>query len=574
MSVDLNIKIGGEAGQGLQTISSVLAKTLLRGGYNVFESQYFLSRIRGGHNYSEIRVSDEEILSKKENVDILIALDRSSIDQHIDELSDGVILIDKNEINIEDEISSIFHVPFSDIAEDVSGNKLYTNTVATGAALGLLCYDFEYLAEVLTDSFSSKGDEVVQKNIDAAKAGYDYSQENYSQKCHFSLQSIDNTSKKMLITGNEAIGLGAISAGLKFLSAYPMSPSTGALTYVAQKADQYNIIVEQAEDEIAALNMAIGASFAGTRSMVTTSGGGFSLMAEALGLAGITETPVVIYIGQRPGPATGLPTMTEQGDLEFVIHASQGEFPRCILAPATAEDAFYLTARAFNIADKYQIPVFILADQYLVDSSFTSKIFETSRISRDRHILSADEIESAGEYKRYKITDSGVSPRAVPGVTKELVMADSDEHNEIGHIDQTSENRIRMNNKRLRKMEGLKNEIYPPRIYGSKRPDLTFVGWGSTYGPLKESVDILNKNGAHVNLIHFNEVYPLPAKEIQNIFSDVEKCVCVENNATGQFARVLKIETGVEISDTILKYDGLPFTADYIINKVHERKMI
>ena len=574
MSVDLNIKIGGEAGQGLQTISSVLSKTLLRGGYNVFESQYFLSRIRGGHNYSQIRVSNEEILSKKENVDILIALDRSSIDQHVDELSGGVILIDKNEIDIEDEISSIFHVPFSDIANDVSGNKLYTNTVATGAVLGLLCYDFEYLAEVLTDYFRSKGDEVVQKNIDAAKAGYDYSQENYSQKCYFSLQSIDNTSNKILITGNEAIGLGAIAAGLKFLSAYPMSPSTGALIYVAQKADQYNIIVEQAEDEIAALNMAIGASFAGARSMVTTSGGGFSLMAEALGLAGITETPVVIYIGQRPGPATGLPTMTEQGDLEFVIHASQGEFPRCVLAPATAEDAFYLTARAFNIADKYQIPVFILADQYLVDSSFTSKIFETSRISRDRYILSADEIESMDEYKRYRITDSGISPRAIPGVAKKLVIADSDEHNEIGHIDQTSENRIIMNDKRLRKTEGLKNEIYPPRIYGSERADLTFIGWGSTYGPLKESVDILNKSGFNVNLIHFNEVYPLPAKTIQKIFSDVEKCVCVENNATGQFARVLKIETGVEISDTILKYDGLPFTTDYIINQVHERKMI
>jgi 2-oxoglutarate ferredoxin oxidoreductase subunit alpha len=345
------------------------------------------------------------------------------------------------------------------------------------------------------------------------------------------------------------------------------------MNYVAANADKFNVVVEQAEDEISALNMAIGASFAGARSMTTTSGGGFSLMVEALGLAGMTETPVVIFLSQRPGPATGLPTMTEQGDLEFVLHAAQGEFPRCVLAPKTAEDAFYLTPKAFNLAEKYQIPVFILSDQYLADSIFTCEKFQSSKIKIDRQLLSDSEIRGI-EYKRYKITSTGISPRALPGQAGVLVVADSDEHDEEGHIDESVENRIKMTDKRLGKIERLKKEISPPEIYGPKSTQLTLIGWGSTYGPLKEAVQMLRAKEISVNLLHFNEIYPLPMEPTASILKKAKKTICLENNATGQFARILKVEIGFSVSDKILKYDGRPFTLELILEELEKKGVV
>ncbi|MFP4654374.1 MAG: 2-oxoacid:acceptor oxidoreductase subunit alpha [Methanohalobium sp.] len=575
MSVDFNIKVGGEAGQGLQTIGQILSKTFLRGGFHVFGTQFYLSRIRGGHNYYQARISDNPIKAITEDVNLLIALDKASIDKHFDELSGGVVLVDKDKVKVDNDDKSIFHVPFTKIAEDVGG-KIYTNTVAVGAALGLLCYNFDMLKEVLNDTFSKKGDEIVNKNIEAASSGYNYAQENYEGKCHYELESPGSSQKRMLITGNEAVALGALASGIKFISAYPMTPSTGVLNYIAANADRFGVVAEQAEDEISALNMSIGASFAGARSMVTTSGGGFSLMVEAVGLSGITETPVVIFLGQRPGPATGLPTMTEQGDLEFVLHAAQGEFPRCVFAPKTPEDAFYLTSKAFNMADKYQTPAFIMSDQYLADSEFTCEKFDASKISIERHLLTeSNEAEQDKEYKRYKFTSSGISPRALPGQFSSLVVADSDEHDEYGHIDQTIDNRIKINEKRLNKLEGLKMEMSEPEIYGSDSADITLIGWGSTYGTLTETVDILRNKGVDINLVQFNEVYPLP-ESVKNILNKAcsSDLICVENNATGQFSRVLKVETGVSVTGHVLKYDGKPFTPRYIIHELESKGVL
>jgi 2-oxoglutarate ferredoxin oxidoreductase subunit alpha len=573
MSVDLNIKVGGAAGQGIQTIGGVLAKSFLRGGLHVFGIQHYYSRVRGGHNYFQIRVNKNPISAMTEAVNVLIALDAASIEKHLDELEKEVVIVDRDEVKIESEGASIFHVPLSKIALDKGGGKLYSNSVATGAALGLLCYDFKILSRVLSGIFKKKGDVVVRKNLDAAKAGYEYAQDNYPGRCHYVLNPVKKPKKRMLITGNEAVGLGALASGLKFLSAYPMTPSTGVMNYVAANADKFNVVVEQAEDEISALNMAIGASFAGARSMTTTSGGGFSLMVEALGLAGMTETPVVIFLSQRPGPATGLPTMTEQGDLEFVLHAAQGEFPRCVLAPKTAEDAFYLTPKAFNLAEKYQIPVFILSDQYLADSIFTCEKFQSSKIKIDRQLLSDSEIRGI-EYKRYKITSTGISPRALPGQAGVLVVADSDEHDEEGHIDESVENRIKMTDKRLGKIERLKKEISPPEIYGPKSTQLTLIGWGSTYGPLKEAVQMLRAKEISVNLLHFNEIYPLPMEPTASILKKAKKTICLENNATGQFARILKVEIGFSVSDKILKYDGRPFTLELILEELEKKGVV
>ncbi|WP_406662512.1 2-oxoacid:acceptor oxidoreductase subunit alpha [Methanolobus sp. ZRKC3] len=575
MNFDLNIKIGGAAGQGLQTIGMVLSKTFRKSGFFVFATQYYLSRVRGGHNIFQIRISDVPLKAMTESVDVLIALDKASIDEHLNEISDGVVLVDMDALGLEVEHDAVFHVPMLNIAKDVCGNKIYSNSVATGAAMGLLCSEFDYLSEVLSSTFKKKGEEIIDKNIKAARAGFDYVMENYPHGCKFEVPEVAGEGAKMLIAGNDAVGLGALAADLRFLAAYPMTPSTGVMTFVATNADNFNVVVEQAEDEIAALNMVLGASFTGVRAMTTTSGGGFSLMAEALGLSGITETPAVIFLSQRPGPATGLPTMTEQGDLQFVLNAAQGEFPRAVLAPGTPEECFYLTAEAFNIADKYQIPVFVMSDQYLADSLFTCERFDPSKVNIERHLLSDQELRTKhGEYKRYKFTPLGISPRAIPGQEGVVVVADSDEHNEMGHIDQTVENRIRMNEKRMKKLEVLSGEIPAPAVHGPENANISLIGWGSSYGPLAEAVDNLNAEGHSVNLVHYNYVYPFPASQTREILRRSKKIICVEGNATGQFARLLTSDTGVELTGKILRYDGKPFSPEFIVNALKEKGVI
>jgi len=511
----------------------VLAKTFKKSGFYVFATQYYLSRVRGGHNTFQIRISDAPLKSMTENLDVLIALDKVSVEKHLDEVSDGIVLVDQDAIGIDLEHDTIFHVPMLKIAKEVCGNKIYSNSVAMGAALGLLCSEFDSLSKVLEKTFMKKGQDIIDTNIKAARAGFDHAIVNYPHGCKFKVPEVFDQDFQMLIAGNDAVALGALAAGLKFLAAYPMTPSTGVMTYVATHADKFGVVLEQAEDEIAALNMVIGASFTGVRSMTTTSGGGFSLMAEALGLSGITETPVVIFISQRPGPATGLPTMTEQGDLQFVLNAAQGEFPRCVIAPGTPEECFYQTAEAFNIADKYQIPVFVMSDQYLADSLFTCKKFDSSKVKIERHLLSGHELRTKHEeYKRYKFTPLGISPRAIPGQEGVVVVGDSDEHNEAGHIDQTPENRIRMNDKRMKKLGLLQEEIPGPTVYGPENAHTSLISWGSSYGPLEEVVDILHSKGQSVNLVHYNYVYPFPVSKTHEILRKSKKMICVEVNAT------------------------------------------
>ncbi|MBC7085569.1 MAG: 2-oxoacid:acceptor oxidoreductase subunit alpha [Methanomethylovorans sp.] len=574
MIPEINIKIGGEAGQGIQTIGLALSKTFQKSGLYVFSTQYYLSRVRGGHNYFQIRVSDRPIKAISDRLDLLIALDSLSVQEHMEELDNGVILIDRQSNKIHSDDKQIFDVPFAKIAEETGGSKLYASTVATGAALGLLCYELEFLEAVLKQSFAKKGENIINNNINAARAGYKYARDKYLGKCKYSFENLIKKSQKMLISGNDAVGLGALAGGVQFLASYPMTPSTGVMNFIAAHADKFNVVVEQAEDEISALNMVLGASFTGARAMTTTSGGGFSLMVEALGLAGMTETPAVIFLGQRPGPATGLPTMTEQSDLLFVLHAAQGEFPRCILAPKTPDNAFYLTAKAFNIADKYQLPVIIMSDQYLADSQFTCERFDAAEIIIDRYLLSEEELNSLTVYKRYAITDDGISPRALPGQSRHVVVADSDEHNEEGHIDQSAYNRIRMMEKRMRKLKKLTQEMEAPEIYGPEEADVTLIGWGSSYGPLTETVDLLNEEGYSLNLLHFTHIFPLNKETFWKNIIKNSITVCVENNITGQFSKLLNAEANVNIDKNLLRYDGMPFTPGYIIRALREKKVI
>jgi 2-oxoglutarate ferredoxin oxidoreductase subunit alpha len=350
-----------------------------------------------------------------------------------------------------------------------------------------------------------------------------------------------------------------------------MTPSTGVMNYLAGKEKEYGIIVEQAEDEIAAINMAIGASFAGIRSMTGTAGGGFALMIEGLSLAGMTETPVVIALGQRPAPATGLPTRTEQADLLFAIHAAHGEFPRVVFAPGTPEQAFYLTNKAFDMAEKYQIPAFILFDQYLADSELTYDRFDLGRILYKDYRLRADALKDMNNYKRHTFTETGVSPLGVPGDSKSLIVTDSDEHDEEGHIIEDAETRIRMVQKRLfKKLPHIRKDINPPVLYGDSQPQTVIAGWGSTYGVMREAVDELSRKMS-IAMLHFSEIYPFPATEFDYLarLKNAKVSICIEHNATGQFERLMRAETGYEFKAHINKYDGRPFTVEGLLREIN-----
>lgn len=570
LSLDFKIKIGGAAGQGMQTIGHTLSHVFARGGYQTFLIQDYQSRIRGGHNTSTVRIRDEYVSAMTHGVDILIALNRETIDLHRKEmLQGGAIVYDGEKIKLtnspDKKDAGLLSVPLDRLASEKGGNKIYSNSVAAGAALGLIHYDFNPLADMLKEIFIHKG-EVAEDNVRAARAGYEFTTNNFSKQFNRKFTALDDK-RRMLISGNEALALGALAAGCKFMSAYPMTPSTGIMTYLAGKAREWGLIVEQAEDEIAAINMAIGASYAGVRALTATAGGGFCLMVEGLGLAGMTETPIVIVEGQRPGPSTGLPTRTEQADLEFVLHAAHGEFPRAILAPGTAEEAFYLMGKAFNLAEKYQTPVIVMSDQHLADSYFTIDNLDINRVTVDRgKLLTTEDLAKTDGYKRHALTDSGISPRALPGEPGIVVVTDSDEHDEEGHITEDLDIRRRMVQKRMKKLEGLRAEIAPPKTYGTEEAETLLIGWGSTYGAVKEAVDILNAEGVGAGMMHISELWPFPSEHVNSALERAGRCFVVENNATGQLAHIIRAETVKKVTGNILKFDGLPFTPEDIID--------
>ncbi|MDX9715061.1 MAG: 2-oxoacid:acceptor oxidoreductase subunit alpha [Dissulfurispiraceae bacterium] len=567
--MDYVIKIGGEAGQGIQTIGDTLAKVFARSGYHVFTDQDYESRVRGGHNFYRIRFSDKPVICVRESVDILVALDAESIKKYENMLSSaGIVIYDSTQIKEVFNSERFIDIPFIKLAQESGGSRIMANTVAIGAVHGMLKLDLDTASQIFRETFARKGDDVVKVNIDAAKAGFDFASSECKQ-CSFRIS--EKSEPLMLISTTEALAAGAMAAGCRFYAAYPMTPSTGIMNYLASKEASGSIMVEQAEDEIAAINMALGASYAGLRAMTGTSGGGFALMVEGISLAGMTETPVVVCLGQRPGPATGLPTRTEQADLLFSLFAGHGEFPRIIFAPRDPEQAFYLMNKAFDLAEKYQIPGIILFDQYLSDALWTYKGFDLSKIKFTDYRLRADELKTLNKYSRYSITETGVTPMAVPGASEHLVVVDSDEHSEEGHIIEDAETRIAMVNKRLhKKMPLIIEEISGPLVYGSKDPELVLTGWGSTYGPLKEAVDVLSKK-MRVALVHFQEIYPLPSDEHSAYLDTIRSArisICVENNATSQFAFLLRAEKGMDFTHHINRFDGRPFILESILEEI------
>jgi len=553
--LDLSVVIAGSAGEGVQTIGEAFARAVLRQGYPVFTTQEYESRIRGGQSSYRVRITESVENAPRPDADLLLALNGRALSHYRPLLRPGGILLAEEEEAqpLEATSGDAIAIPFGRTAAERFGTKLYSNSVAAGALVAALGMGIAPLEELLRETFLRKKEEVVLANVEASRAGFALARERLGETRLEPLPKRDRS--YTLISGNEAIPLAAAYAGCRFIAAYPMSPSTEIITTLARD-EELGVFAEQAEDEIAAINMAIGASYAGARAMTATSGGGFALMVEATSLAGMTETPLVIVLAQRPGPATGLPTRTEQGDLLFAIHAGHGEFPKLVLAPSDPEEAFEKTVRAFSLADRYQIPVLVLTDQFLADSHFSFEAFRTP--GRDGHPLLADPA-TISSYRRYALTPSGISPRLYPGQSEHLVCLDSDEHDEEGHItEDLAVMRRAMVEKRLAKMRGLKEEVAMPEILHTDGAEVVLVGWGSTRGAILEAVRKRRAAGEKVGMIHFNEVFPLP----RFAFPKEARTIVVEGNATGQFARLLRAEYGVVGDRTVNRYDGLPMTKE------------
>jgi 2-oxoglutarate ferredoxin oxidoreductase subunit alpha len=551
-----NILIGGSAGQGIDTISSLFEKILKKSGYYIYTTKDYMSRVRGGHNFIQIRFGDEKITSHSSVMDVIVAMDKNTILNHIEKLNKNGILICDESIDVED--ARILKLPLKTISTEIGNVKAF-GTVAVGILAKLFALKIDNVESI----FSKKWDE---KTIDVNKLAFSKGYEASKERFNFSTtEKINN----ILITGNEALALGLLAGGLSFYSAYPMTPATSIMTYLSKVQKDAGIIVEQVEDEISAINMALGASYAGARSATGSSGGGVSLMVEAIGLSSITETPLLIIDSQRPGPATGLPTRTEQSDLSFLVTASHGEGPRMVLSVRNAEDAFYSSARALNISEKYQIPVILLTDQYLADTAVTIPEFDLNKVKIERNIAGEEALENDGSYKRYKITENGISPRILPGKFENaVVLIDSDEHTEDSQITESDEVRTEQMDKRMRKLQLLKEELIEPDYFGVETPEVLLLAWGSLEGPIEEAVKLLNGEGYSVGALVFGDLYPLPTKLLEKYSTLAKKLINVEQNFNGQLAKLIRMETGISIHNSILKYNGRQLSSDEIYSRV------
>lgn len=581
MRNDFVIRIGGAAGDGVSSTGEIFARTCSRSGLHVYGLNSYQSAIRGGHVWFQVRSGQNKITNQGDNVDILVALNSETVEIHASAVSPGGVLIyDKDKVKFDPSVVpqdvKALPMPLGDISRKFDKNPIMQNTVALGASLFLLGLNYDVFALVLADTFGKKKQAVIDANTNAGTAGYEYAKTNFSQLQVKAVLPKD-PQPKMLMTGNEAIALGAVMAGCRFYAAYPMTPASGILHWMAAHAVSGRVVVKQAEDELAVINMGIGASHAGARAMVGTSGGGFSLMVEAMGLAGMTETPIVIVESQRAGPSTGLPTKTEQGDLNMITGGSQGDFPRIVLAPLTVEDAYYAGIEAMNLADRYQCPVIIASDLLLSEHIETVDELNTNVvIDRGEVVTSAP----SQPYLRFKVTETGISPRAFPGTAGTVFVAASDEHQENGvvvsdvlsGIPRYVKERERQMDKRMKKIEIARNELVPPKFYGAPDADLTLVCWGSTFGVAMEAAEILTSTGLKTNVYPIRNIMPFKSEEIARDLSSARHLMMVECNYTAQMARMIRAETGIEIKDKFLKYDGEPIYPLEIVKRAKELK--
>jgi len=570
------VRIAGAAGDGIASTGESFARVASRSGLHVFAYNSYQSVIRGGFVWLQVRAGDKKIYSQGDEPDFLIALNQDEANRHGPAMPSGSgIFYNGDKIKIDNSMIKkgveLYPLPIKDLTAKYGQNPVMQNTVALGALTKILKMNFDMVVSVIKDTFGDKNKAIVDANIGVAQAGYDYASSHW-ESIDFS-PKYDYNSRRAVLTGNQAISLGAAAGGCKFYSAYPMTPATSILHWMAAHSEKCGIVVKQMEDEISVLNMTIGAGFAGARAMCGTSGGGFALMTEAVGLAAITETPVVIVTSQRGGPSTGLPTKTEQGDLFQVLGASQGDYPKIVIAPSTVEDCFYATAEAFNLAEKYQLPVILMSDLYLSEHMETVSNINFN-VPIDRGLVAPPNGNNWQQFKRYAFTESGVSPRSLPGMEGMIHVAASDEHDETGALISDAvtneETRVRIMDKRMRKMQYALKELPPPKLLGPQNADVTLVGWGSTYNVLRETADVLAKNGVTANHLQIRYIWPFHDEAVEKILSNAKRILDVEGNYSGQLAKLIRMETGIKIEHKLLKYDGEPFYPNQVVKKAME----
>jgi len=567
--------VGGEAGQGITRSGSLIGKTLMRGGFHVFGTNDYPSLIRGGHNFYVLRASEREVTSQLATVDLVIALNKESALLHEAELNGGGGMVADEKVEFkEGELKrddvGLYPVPLTEIVKELEGPDIMRNTVAMGAAMALVGFDAGITKEVVAETFAGRK-KIARMNAEAIERGYSYLKESYGEGFPCRLEAGEGRGD-IMPTGNDAVALGAIQSGCKYYAAYPMTPASSLLHYMAAHDVEVDMTVIQTESEIAAICMAVGAGYAGLRAMTATSGGGFCLMSEGLGMAAMTETPVVVMVGQRPGPSTGLATYSAQGDLLFTIHASQGEFQRVVVAPGDVDECFYETMRAFNLAERFQIPVIILTDKYLVESHRSTAPFDGGRVPIDRGEL-LYEWTGEGDYERYKITDNGVSPRLVLGAEGATILANSNEHLEYGYTTSDPEPTKAMVDKRFRKKRHIEEAVSgldPVRTYGEEDARVTLVGWGSTKGSALEALRMLEKEGVEARFSQVVYLDPFPREAVGGVLKGGGDFVLFENNRTAQLGELIRLHNGYTFEHVGLKYDGRPFNPGEMVEKVRE----
>ncbi len=577
-SRQVNIMIGGEAGYGIMTAGEVLARCFSRGGLHVQTDVEYPSLIRGGHNTYQVCASEKEVNALSSRLDVLIALDDTTVREHQSEMAqDGHVLFDLYEKPIDpkkdfpDLQCELVPVPLTDIVKELKGDKVMRNTIGLGACMGVIDYPFSSIEGVLRSIFGKRDTAVADMNVNASRAGYDFIIDKAKCDVRKYVEPIQGAPRRMLLTGNDAISLGALKGGLRWYSAYPMTPASSILHFMAAQEKSMGLVVRQTEDEIAASAMAIGANHVGVRGMAATSGGGFCLMTESVGLAAMTETPMVYVLCQRPGPSTGLATRHDQGDLQFALDASQGDFVRVVMAPGDPNEAFYHTFNALNLAEKYQIPVIVISDRVLSESFRTTLPFDLEGMKIDRGKLLTDEqLAGIPEYKRYEITDDGVSPRAVPGMKGGESVSSGDDHYETGETNEDPDVRLALMDKRFRKLTKLIDEIPGPKMYGPADADITLVTWGSSKGPCLAAMDALNEKGRSINVLHFIYLKPFPRHLAMEQLKKTKLTIGVECNRTSQLDRLLREELKFAVDKKIRKYDGRPIFTDWLVERVEE----
>ncbi|MCM3704118.1 MULTISPECIES: 2-oxoacid:acceptor oxidoreductase subunit alpha [Cytobacillus] len=572
----LSWKVGGQQGEGIESTGEIFSIALNRLGYYLYGYRHFSSRIKGGHTNNKIRVSTSQIRSISDDLDILVAFDQETIDLNYKELHDKGIMIADAKFDPkqpEDTNAVLFAVPFTEIATEL-GTSLMKNMVAVGATCAVLNLDIKVFEEVVQEIFGRKGQQVVDKNMEAIQAGFDFMKEKLSDNVELmELEKADGM-KRLFMIGNDAIALGALAGGCRFMAAYPITPASEIMEYLIKKLPGLGGSVIQTEDEIAAVTMAIGANYAGVRSLTASAGPGLSLKMEAIGLSGITETPLVIVDTQRGGPSTGLPTKQEQSDLMAMIYGTHGEIPKIVLAPSTVQEAFYDTAEAFNLAEEYQCPVIILSDLQLSLGKQTVEPLDFSKVEIRRGKLVTEElpeIENKGYFKRFEVTEDGVSPRVIPGMKNGIHHVTGVEHDETGKPSESAANRNAQMDKRFRKVENIKFNTPVHKNAPHEEADLLIVGFNSTRGVIEEAMGRIEQDGIKVNHAQVRLIHPFPTDELLPLVKTAKKIAVVENNATGQLANIMKMNVGhAEKVYKLLKYDGNPFLPHEIHTKCKE----